>query len=360
MAENQLISQEEVRGIDINQVDSLQLKDGTVIVVTKEEQPIEETTLSNEQNFENYVDSYAEEDQANSLRARPMIGRMFPPRIPLVAPLRPLPPKPIVVPRGPMRPIIPVAYGPVLRGKGVVPVPQPRIPIVNQPHYAPPLNVKQVMGRPGELPPGLMPSINKMGYRAPLSPGPLAFRSRPAMTEEYDFQEEQYNGEDEGNEQYNNQLEEEYPENQLRARPLVGVPIVPPPRHYHPPRIVPLPVAPIHPKRGPAVRIPMVGYNTFQPRLFRARQRTVVGEPKPMFIPLNATFQPRVRPMSHHPGKRIPLQMKQPNLLRARPRSNSYDEKEYDEQMYENQCQLNTEGNKYEGPSVCTRCGKEF
>ena len=100
-------------------------------------------------------------------------------------------------------------------------------------------------------------------------------------------------------------------------------------------------------------RGPKVGYNTFQPR-FRARPGRVIST-RPMFTPLNATFQSKVvgygiggtRPTYHHEirGGFVPP----PPIYRSRPRSNSYNERQMEETEYQ-----------YNTSCVCTKCGKEF
>ena len=393
MAENELISQEDVKGIDINQVDSMQLKDGTVVVISKEGQP--EITSSNyeteEQNYNDEIQYIEEKDQSNQLRARPMMGRMIlPPKpviaprmplaAPIVAPIRPIRPKPVVVPRGPMRgpmsgPMIPMARGPILRGRpfshyGPRPAISPMLRPFHRPYHVPgpriPMQAPPVgfVGSRSPVPkvvsplgvPGPKPLVNQIIQ----GPNPYAFRARPEQKEEdNDFQEEEYAGDNQYYE-YDGQDQQENSEVELRARPFIGRPMLPHRRMG--PRIVPpvpkrvLPIAPTIPRRGPVVNVPMAGYNTFQPRLFRARPRSIVS-PTPMFIPLNATFQPRSygfgRPFSHHPGKRgyIPPPMSSPYRFRTKPRSNSSDGKELQEQVCETECKQT---------SVCTRCGKEF
>ncbi len=182
--------------------------------------------------------------------------------------------------------------------------------------------------------------------------GPL--RARP---QQQDYQEEEYLG-------------DEYCEcndadavddgNQLRARPMLGRPMVHPPLARPVGVPVPKPVVPMMaPKRGPA---PMMGYNTYQPRVFRARPKPVVAA-VPMFTPVNTTFQPKVvggygfgprgmRPVSHHHGR--PPMVAAP-VFRAKPRSNSYDAEEnnLDSGLNDVEC-------KGENTCVCSKCGKEF
>ena len=102
----------------------------------------------------------------------------------------------------------------------------------------------------------------------------------------------------------------------------------------------------MRPPMMPPRRGPMMGYNTFQPRVFRARPRPRVV-PVPMFTPLNDTFQPRIGvrgPMMH------PMPPMKHHMFRGKERSNSYDACEDNQECCENQCTK----------SVCTKCGKEF
>ena len=105
-------------------------------------------------------------------------------------------------------------------------------------------------------------------------------------------------------------------------------------------------------RRGP---VAMGGFNTFQPR-FRARPGRVVAA-TPMFTPLNATFQPKVVGRYGYGGVRPTHGMRgfvpPPPMFRARPRSSSYDERDKDEQMYEEEYQCNTS-------NVCGKCGRDF
>ena len=326
-----------------------------------------------------------EQDPSNQLRARPMIGRLGPvlaPPIPMVrpvvAPLRP-PLKPMIAPRGPVRRGYPVYPAPVLRGRGnPYLTPKPIIPPKPKMYplgYVPPIGKPKMVVTPPVVGPRMVPPVAKPGMMVPqpvakpllnqiiqaphVMPRTTVFRARPGQADENDFQEEEYNGEEYC--ECDEQAQDENGEVELRARPL-GVPV------YRPVPVVPkvmprhvVPIAPRLPKRGPIPRVPLAGYNTFQPRVFRARPRGVIV-PTPMFTPLSVTFQPKSygfgRPLSHHPGKRgyIPPPMR---VFRARPRSTSYDGQDYDNQNYEEQNQCNTEGNEC-GTSICTRCGKEF
>jgi hypothetical protein len=123
---NASITAEEVRGIDINQVDSMQLKDGTIVVIQNEEDQIQDqenynqfTEEAQDQAYDQCTCTLEENqiDQSNQLRARPMMGRYGPPimaprvmpGVPVVprrvVPLMPGMPKPMVVPRGHMMPV---------------------------------------------------------------------------------------------------------------------------------------------------------------------------------------------------------------------------------------------------------------
>jgi hypothetical protein len=272
------------------------------------------------------------QDQSNQLRARPMVGRLGPvlaPPIPVVrpvvAPLRP-PLKPMVVPRGPVRRGYPVYPAPVFRGRGnPYLTPKPIIPPNPKMYprgYVPAIGKPKMMVTPPVARPGMIPPVAKPGMMVPqpvakpllnqiiqaphVMPRTTVFRARPGQADENDFQEEEYNEEEYC--ECDEQPQDENGEVELRARPPIGVPV------YRPvpvvPKVIPrpvVPIAPILPKRGPIPRVPLAGYNTFQPRVFRARPRGLIV-PKPMFTPLNATFQPRSygfgRPLSHHPGKR--------------------------------------------------------
>ena len=212
--------------------------------------------------------------------------------------------------------------------------------------------------------PGGVKTLGEM-IQYPTSNQPL--RSRPNTNEEEeqgqecDFQE-QYA--EEGD--YYEYDEQACEENQLRARPMAP--------HMHaygfgpvPKRVVP--VMSMIPKRGPIHRVPMGSYSTFQPRVFRARPRPYAA--KPIFTPLNATFQPRifggprVRTVPHHLGAKGFIPVMRPGVIfRSKPRSHSYDKEcsneEYENQEFDNECQLNVEGEEYNKTCICTKCGKEF
>jgi hypothetical protein len=374
----------------IGNVESIQLKDGTIIFVNQEQEEIAgaEEIPQEEKGLEATTESVVEiQDQSNQLRARPMVGRLGPvlaPPIPVVrpvvAPLRP-PLKPMVVPRGPVRRGYPVYPAPVFRGRGnPYLTPKPIIPPNPKMYprgYVPAIGKPKMMVTPPVARPGMIPPVAKPGMMVPqpvakpllnqiiqaphVMPRTTVFRAKPGQADENDFQEEEYNEEEYC--ECDEQPQDENGEVELRARPPIGVPV------YRPvpvvPKVIPrpvVPIAPILPKRGPIPRVPLAGYNTFQPRVFRARPRGLIV-PKPMFTPLNATFQPRSygfgRPLSHHPGKRGYIPPPPMKVFRARPRSNSYDGQDYDNQNYEEQNQCNTEGNEC-GTSICTRCGKEF
>ena len=141
------ITHDEVRGIDINQVASMQLKDGTVVVVNSEataeagDYQGEEEFAQEEVDQVEYDQAGQEEvDQSNELRARPMVrmpyGGVRPvvPVRPAVVPVRPavVPVRPPVfvpkpVPRGPVvRPVMPM--GGVFRARPGMPV-RPVVPV---------------------------------------------------------------------------------------------------------------------------------------------------------------------------------------------------------------------------------------
>ena len=361
------ITHEEVKGIDINQVSSMQLKDGTVVVVKTEEELAQEggdacedyqegefaqEELAQEEDPNQYAEEYYEEEQqTNDLRARPMMMArpigvpMVPVRRPPMPPMM-VPPRPIIPRRGPIRPMgMGMGYG-LLRAR-------PGMPVYPKPvHHAPrvvPMSVpvrKVVPVVPGKVLPVKKPVVPVVPMRPPVTtmpvrpvPVPMAvpgkkplvsqmvkapgvFRSRPAnVEEEQDFQEE-YAGEEQYCQCDEQQCQEECAEdNQLRARPLVvpvrpvvpvhrpvvpvhrpvapvvPVPVVPKPHLVPKPAVVPVPVG--IPKRGPVVP---VAYNTFQPKVFRARpEYRHVAAP---MVPLTNTLQPMVaapKPLHHPP-----------------------------------------------------------
>lgn len=353
------ITQEEVRGIDLNQVVSMQLKDGTVVVVQGEGegegQP--EETLYERQFILEEGEEY--KDQSNQLRARPMMGRMVvppPPHHPKV--VRPVPVKPMVVPRGPVRPGVPMGYGVPFRARPGMHVPKPYPPKPMVVPVRPGMPKPVPVARPVVAPKPGLPLRPAVAPVRPMVPGkkPLVaqmvtapvFRARPGeLEEEDDYQEEEYA--EEG--YYEDEEAEEGAETQLRARPMFA-PVPPRPQMVMRPKVVPVPVVPVGPKpvmmpkRGP---VPVPGYNTFQPKVFRARPR-----PMPMVKPMP------VAPM-HIPHKGRPPLVPPPKqyaygfgpVFRSRPRSASYDANEYAD---ENEYQY-TEGCE---SSVCTKCGKEF
>ena len=395
------ITHDEVRGIDINQVASMQLKDGTVVVVNSEATAEagdyqDEAEFAQEEVDQVEYDQAGQEevDQANELRARPMVGmpyggvRPAVPVRPAVVPMRPavVPMRPAVVPMRP--PVVapkPVPRGPVVRPgmpmggvvfrarpgmpvhmppqkmvfapKPVVPV-RPGVPAM-RPVVPGPMMPKPVPVRPAVVPtrpvvPGPKPLVNQM-ITAP------RYRARPNYNEEEDFQEE-YAGEEDYCECDDYEGAEE--ENQLRARPLVvpapmtyapGVarpPVHHPPHRppvFAPPRVTPVPV-----KRGPAVVRP--GYNTFQPGVFRARPRMMVAA-RPAVRPMMTPVVPGygvgrvVRPMPPPPR---PYGFGMGPVFRSRPETA---EQDYDEEYAE---EYDAEGCDYNQSCVCTKCGKEF
>lgn len=379
------ITQEEVRGIDINQVSSMQLKDGTVVVVNSGEGQYDnqgegEFTLEELSNQENYMVEQNSQE-SNQLRARPFHIGVYPRRPPMMH-VKPYPPKPFSMHRGPAsyRPMS-VGYGMGFRAR---PFYGPKAPMygfssarpvshVTGPRFPPQKQNYIPVTRPnyGFVPkPGYAP-VNKPGF-TPQVQKPLLnqiitdprFRARAQVQEEeQEFQEEEFIGEDQYCECDEQCQEEE--NNQLRGRPYYG-PVV---SHLHPvqpmgikaqhfPRAVRVP-----PRRGPVHGYP--GYNTFQPRAFRARPIPGrLAHPSSMFNPLNRTYQPPFiggpklmkPPIHHHRG--VFMNAFGPNF-RSRPRSSSYDveHNQNSEEICENECQLNTECNK---TCVCIKCGKEF
>ena len=328
------ITHDEVRGIDINQVASMQLKDGTVVVVNSEATAEAGNCQGSGEFFleETVQDGYAQEGQEenayqeNQLRARPMVGMPYgrpavvpvrPAVRPAVVPVRPavrpavVPVRPAVVPvpgrfpkpvpRGPVaRPGMPVG-GVVFRARPGMPVhmaPQRMVPVRPGVPVRPAVQpIRPVPGtmmpKPVPVRPGVPVASKPMGVPArplvnQMITAPRVFRARPNVNDEDDFQQEYCDEED-----YCECYEETGEVDQLRARPfvapmtygpkVVGHPVHHPP-HHQPmvaPRVVPLPA-----KRGPTVMRP--GYNTFQPGVFRARPRMGVARPGvgPMFTPV--------------------------------------------------------------------------
>ena len=397
------ITHDEVKGIDINQIASMQLKDGTVVVVNSESTAEagdyqEQGEFAQEELAQDEYGQAGEENanQENQLRARPMVGMPYGVRP--VAPVRPavVPGRPMVVPGRPMvvpgRPMVvpkPVPRGPVVRPGmpmgGVVfrarpgmpvhmpprrMVVQPVRPVVPamRPVVPGPMMPKPVPVRPAVIParpgypvvsrpivaPGKKPLVNQ------IISAPGVYRARPNNNEEEDFQQE-YTGEEDYCECDDYEGAEE--ENQLRARPLVypspmtyGPRVVRPPIHHRPPVVAPPRVAPIPVKRGPAVIRP--GYNTFQPGVFRARPRMVVARPGavPMFTPVAPGYGMR-RVARHMPPPPRSYGFGMGPVFRSRPTATDYEEQDYAEE-YAEQC--DTQGCDYNKSCVCTKCGKEF
>jgi hypothetical protein len=359
MAEVQ-ISQEEVKGIDINQVTSMQLKDGTVVVINPveeqyDDQAGEEYVQEELPQEQKEVDECCQQgDQSNKLRARPMQYGVVPPRVKVVpAPIVQVPKVGVIPPNIRPPPKSMVARPPVVvPGYAAKPLLRPAV----VPTPVAPLPVKPVPATVVRPVPSTLnkPLVSQM-IQAP------RFRARPGTQEEEEFQEEEYAGDEycECNEEC-----QAKDANQLRARPMavpmkvVPVPTVPKvfpvPRVV--PKLVPFPkVVPVPVKRGPTHLMP--GYNTFQPRVFRARPR-VMAQPVPMFTPLTGTFQPSLvtrpkLPMHHHPHRPPRVVMAPVGVPRFRAkRSNTCEPQRNNcEETCENEC------NK---TCVCTKCGKEF
>ena len=383
----------EVKEIDLNQVDSLQLKDGTVVIVEK--------GLTNEQFTEEAEwfcnDEYAEEnDNSNQLRARPLM--VMPPRNPRLMPTVgyavPHQPKPIHYHRGPNRPFIPGGtkifrarynqvstvqqsgpqgnqfgrqqgnqfgpqgnqFGPKNEKSSSVTYIDPNYGQENQVHDQQKEN--QVSGQQqggnqntnkpvpnpnnptsNNLPPTIGQMITSPGTTRTEAGIIQPFRARPNREmEQEDFQEEYYEEQYPMEEQYCEccTQDEAQTDNQLRAR-RVQIIHQPVPMHGQIFAPAPKPSLPMMvPKRGPHHnQISRIDYSTYQPRAFRARRNYVVA-PKPMFTPLNSTFQPKalggygfgakgLRPVSHNHGKHA---MSYGPIFRSRRRSNSYDDAE--------------------------------
>ena len=326
MAEVQ-ISQEEVKGIDINQVTSMQLKDGTVVVINPveeqyDDQAGEEYVQEELPQEQKEVDECCQQgDQSNKLRARPMQYGVVPPRVKVVpAPIVQVPKVGVIPPNIRPPPKSMVARPPVVV-PGYVAKPFLRPAVVPTP--VAPLPVKPVPATVVRPVPSTLnkPLVSQM-IQAP------RFRAKPGTQEEEEFQEQ--------------------------------TKVVPVPRVVSVPRVVPklLPfpkVVPVPVKRGPTHLMP--GYNTFQPRVFRARPRVMV-QPVPMFTPLTGTFQPSLvtrpkLPMHHHPHRPPRVVMAPVGVPRFRAkRSNTCEPQRNNcEETCENEC------NK---TCVCTKCGKEF
>ena len=112
------ITTEEIKGIDVNTIASMQLRDGTTIVITQPEEAQVEGEFVEEQGDAEVQEEQVEEvaeGQENQLRARPIPGRIVPPVVaprPLIAPVpvRPglVPVRPVIAPPRPaVRPPVP-------------------------------------------------------------------------------------------------------------------------------------------------------------------------------------------------------------------------------------------------------------
>lgn len=375
-----------------DQVVSMQLKDGTFIVVQREGEACcdyqEEEGFAQEEVVEDQCYAYGEnyEDQSNQLRARPMLvtpGLVRPVVAPKVVPvipapgmvpgMKPLPPHH----RGPIPGRVVRPVGPVFRARpamrpavvvpkrpgmvpAVRPVPKPMVkpglvrPILPGTAVRPIMPgqvVKPGMIKPPPIPPIKAPEKKVLVNEMIQAPG-VPLRARPTNTdEECDFQEEEFVEDD----YYLYDDGQEVFEAHFRAKPLgrvVGVPgKIIGPKVPGVPMGPKVPLVPMGPKRGLVPHHP----NTFQPKVFRARP---LLRPAPMMAPLAPSV---VRPKHHRHAPHVaPPVIPQKYaygfgpVLRSRPRSSSYDlEEEY---IDENELNL-TEG--YEG-SVCSGCGKEF
>ena len=375
------ITPDQIYDIDSNQVSSMQLKDGTVVVVNSE---ADQGDFTEEQFAEGDFtenDAIVATQDNYQLRARPILGMPVRPVVPArpgVVPVRPVvvPSRPAVVPV-PVRPVVvpkPAPRGPVVRpGAPMVFRARPGMPVHMPPKMVvapkPVVPIRPTVPVMKPVVPGLMPKPIPaavrpavMPVRPAVVPGrPPVFRARPNYNEEEDFQEE-YAGEEDYCEcdDYEGAVEE----NQLRARPLVApspityapgvvkpVPINHPP--VRPPVVAPPRFAPVPPKRGPALVRP--GYNTYQPGVFRERSR-VVARPiaTPMFTPLAPGYGVGrvVRPIPPPPR---PYGFGMGPVFRNRPNTATYDaqEQDYTEEYVDEGCEYNTS-------SVCSKCGKEF
>ena len=368
------ITAEEISGIDTNQVAQMTLKDGTVIMINhpqeeqaQEEEFVQEEQAQEEQIQEGQAQEIAEaenvEGQENQLRARPMMmppvrpiavpmRPMVPPVRPIVAPvpMRPIHPKPLIHPRGPMRPMVPVAPvfrtrpGMHMRPPVVPPKVVPMVP-VHKPVYAPvpikPIHKQAVMPVPVPVHrPGIIPPKSGLVRPMPVPTRPVhAFRARPEVEqeeEEADYQEEEIAGEEEYAEY---DQEQDYPVDDLRYRPMMA-PMLPPPRR--------MPMRPMMPPMMPRRRGPMgLGYNTFQPRIFRGRPRPRMV-PTPMLSPLNATFQPRMYGYGMRGPRYAPMPPMKHHYFRGK------------ETAQTEECQEQCVEEQKVTKNVCTKCGKEF
>ena len=221
------ITQDEVRGIDINQVASMQLKDGTIVMVSSGEEQCDnqgeyQEELPQEQNeCYDYCEEENVQDQSNQLRARPVQYVAVPPRVGVVPgvmvapkPVLPVhhPPKPMGPHRGPhvhrpmpvgpgvvfrarkgypMGPVVPVAPKPHLVHPGVKPVPGPVMRPLVKPVPAPGMRplVQPVVPGPKPMPSTMQKPLVSQMIQAP------RFRARPVAQDE-EFQEEEYAGEE--------------------------------------------------------------------------------------------------------------------------------------------------------------------
>lgn len=365
------ITHEEVRGIDINQVASMQLKDGTVVVVKTEEELAQEggdvcencqegeyaqEDIAQEEDPNQYAEGYYEEEQqqqTNDLRARPMMMAR-PIGVPMVpvrrSPMPPMmaPPRPIIPSRGPVRPMgmgmgmgygllrarpgMPVYPNPVHHAPKVAPVPVPVRPVAPVvpgrvlPVKKPVVPVVPMRPPVTTMPVRPVPVPGKKPLVSPMVKAPGVFRSRPTnVEEEQDFQEE-YAGEEQYCQCDEQQCQEECAEdNQLRARPLaapvrpiVHKPVVPVPVHRPVVPVVPAPVVPKpHVVPRPAVVPVPVGVPKRGPVVPVAyntyqpkvfRARPGYRPVAPPMVPVNTTFQPMVAvPKPHHHPPRGPM-----------------------------------------------------
>ena len=198
-AENEnIIGAEDVKLIDLHQVESIHLVDGTVVLVQDEEERREGQENGNnviEHHIctldENYNKRF-ENDQSNQLRGRPMMGKMgrmvhpMGPK-PVFSPVGPMKPalvKPMMVPRGPVRTTMPMG-GVVFRAR---------------PGGFGGYGQQGGFGRQGGF--GQQGGFGRQGFGGGFGQqGGFGgqFRARPRLEEEQegDFQEEEYAGEEE-------------------------------------------------------------------------------------------------------------------------------------------------------------------
>lgn len=305
------ITQEQFKEIDFNQIYSIHLKNGIIILVQGKakfgyDYPNEGDFIQEDFIQKRIINDYGEEitqEQSNQLSSRAILGRMN--EIPPVSPFdfRPIFPNPnpilkhpnvpkhIIYPKAPLRQGVPLEYSKSFISKPKMPVARPplshkqAIRTVEVPrmagHELDPVTVPEIPVKPIPLvKPGFIP-IGPSGVPVRLvTHGPEPLKEEEQEGEREEYAKNEYN-------EYEEQSQEKNDEIHLGEKSLIA-PIVP----SHPvaigmkPRIIseessPSPVMiPIPPKRKP-----VIGYKTFQHEGFRPR-------PLPVPLPLNTTLQP--------------------------------------------------------------------